>query len=231
MRVHRTIVLSMLIGALLIAGCGSSNSSSSTTQSSSGSSGSNSSNTTSSSSSSSSGSQGQLGFEGIPIQNGAAVAPASTTQTGTVNGIQCGSKEELAYHIHAHLAVFDNGQARSVPGGIGIPGSQVVQTTEGPVASGGQCIYWLHTHAPDGVIHIESPTQRIYSLGDFFDEWHQPLSATQVGDVMGKVSAIVNGKPWTKSIRAIPLNPHQVIQLNVGSPVPFETVNWSGTGL
>ena len=218
----------MLIGALLLAGCGSSNSSSSTTQSSSAS---GSSNTTSSSSSGSSNTQAQLGFEGIPIQTGAAVAPASTTQTGTVNGIQCGSKEQLAYHIHAHLTVFDNGQARSIPGGIGIPGSQVVQTTEGPVASGGQCIYWLHTHAPDGVIHVESPTQRIYTLGDFFDEWHQPLSADQVGDVKGKVSAVVNGKPWTKSIRAIPLDPHQVIQLNVGSPVPFETVNWSGTGL
>jgi hypothetical protein len=228
MRVHRTVVLSMLIGALLLAGCGSSNSSSSTTQSSSAS---GSSNTTSSSSSGSSNTQAQLGFEGIPIQTGAAVAPASTTQTGTVNGIQCGSKEQLAYHIHAHLTVFDNGQARSIPGGIGIPGSQVVQTTEGPVASGGQCIYWLHTHAPDGVIHVESPTQRIYTLGDFFDEWHQPLSANQVGDVKGKVSAVVDGKPWTKSIRAIPLDPHQVIQLNVGSPVPFETVNWSGTGL
>lgn len=228
MRVHRTIVLPMLIGALLLAGCGSSNSSSSTTQSSSASS---SSNTTSSSSSGSSNTQAQLGFEGIPIQSGAAVAPASTTQTGTVNGIQCGSKEQLAYHIHAHLAVFDNGQARSIPGGIGIPGSQVVQTTQGPVASGGQCIYWLHTHAPDGVIHVESPTQRIYTLGDFFDEWHQPLSANQVGDVKGKVGAIVDGKPWTKSIRAIPLDPHQMIQLNVGSPVPFETVNWSGTGL
>ena len=228
MRVHRIVVLAMLIGALLLAGCGSSNSSSSTTQSSSAS---GSSNTTSSSSSGSSNTQAQLGFEGIPIQTGAAVAPASTTQTGTVNGIQCGSKEQLAYHIHAHLTVFDNGQARSIPGGIGIPGSQVVQTTEGPVASGGQCIYWLHTHAPDGVIHVESPTQRIYTLGDFFDEWHQPLSANQVGDVKGKVSAIVDGKPWTKSIRAIPLDPHQVIQLNVGSPVPFETVNWSGTGL
>lgn len=231
MRVHRTIVLPMLIGALLLAGCGSSNSSSSTTESSSASGSSSSSNTTSSSSSGSSNTQAQLGFEGIPIQTGAAVAPASTTQTGTVNGIQCGSKEQLAYHIHAHLAVFDNGQARSIPGGIGIPGSQVVQTTQGPVASGGQCIYWLHTHAPDGVIHVESPTQRIYSLGDFFDEWHQPLSANQVGDVKGKVGAIVDGKPWTKSIRAIPLDPHQVIQLNVGSPVPFETVNWSGTGL
>jgi hypothetical protein len=225
MRVHRTVALLLLIGALLVAGCGSSNSSSSTTQSSSGS------GTSGSSTTSSSGSQAQLGFEGIPIQTGAAVAPASTTQTGTVNGIQCGAKEELAYHIHAHLTVFDNGQARSLPGGIGIPGSQVVQTTEGPVASGGQCIYWLHTHAPDGVIHIESPTQRIYSLGDFFDEWHQPLSANQVGDVKGKVSAIVDGKPWTKDVRAIPLDPHAVIQLNVGSPVPFETVNWSGTGL
>jgi uncharacterized protein YceK len=228
MRVHRTIVLPMLIAALLLAGCGSSNSSTSTTQSSSAS---GSSTTTSSSSSGSSNTQAQLGFEGIPIQSGAAVAPASTTQTGTVNGIQCGSKEQLAYHIHAHLTVFDNGQARSIPGGIGIPGSQVEQSSAGPVAVGGQCIYWLHTHAPDGVIHIESPTKRVYSLGDFFDEWHQPLTANQVGDVKGKVSAIVNGKPWTKSIRAIPLDSHQVIQLNVGSPVPFGTVNWSGTGL
>src|SRR5947209_1694495 len=125
MRVHRTMALLLLIGALLVTACGSSSSSSSTTQSS------GSSTTTSSSSNSSSTGQGQLGFEGIPIQTGAAVAPASTTQTGTVNGIQCGSKEQLAYHIHAHLTVFDNGQARSIPGGIGIPGSQVVQTTEG----------------------------------------------------------------------------------------------------
>jgi len=64
-----------------------------------------------------------------------------------------------------------------------------------------------------------------------FDEWHQPLSANQVGDVKGKVSAIVNGKLWTKDPREIPLNAHNVIQLNVGSPVPFATVNWGGTGL
>ena len=208
MRVHRTMALALLLGALLVAGCGSSNSSSSTTQSSSGAGSSSSSTTSSSSTSGSSNAQAQLGFEGIPLQTGADIAPASTTQTGTVNGIQCGSKEQLAYHIHAHLTVFDNGQARALPGGIGIPGSQTEQTTEGPVAAGGQCIYWLHTHTSDGVIHIESPTQRIYTLGDFFDEWHQPLSATQVGQVKGKVNALVNGKPWTKSLRAIPLDPH-----------------------
>src|SRR5881227_2714022 len=179
MRVHRTIALPVLLGALLLAGCGSS-SSSSTTASSSASGSSNTSSTSTSASSTPSTSQGQLGFEGIPIQTGADVAPANTTQTGTVNGITCGSKEELAYHIHAHLMVFDNGSSRALPGGIGIPGSQVATTSAGPVAEGGQCIYWLHTHAPDGIVHVESPTARLYTLGQFFDEWHQPLGPSQV---------------------------------------------------
>jgi hypothetical protein len=149
-----------------------------------------------------------------------------------VNGIQCGSKEQLAYHIHSHLAVFDKGNPRALPGGIGIPGSQVVNTSEGPVAAGGQCIYWLHTHAPDGVIHVESPTERIYTLGDFFDEWHQPLSSIQVAGARGPVTALVNGKRWTRPVRAIPLDPHAVIQLAVGKPVPaFQPLSWAATQL
>jgi hypothetical protein len=168
----------------------------------------------------------------VPIETGAEIGSAATTQTGTVHGITCGSTEQLAYHVHAHLLVFVNGKPRALPGGIGIPGSQVEGTAQGPVAAGGQCIYWLHTHAPDGVIHIESPTQRIYTLGEFFDEWHQPLSATQVADAHGHVTALVNGKPWLKSVRAIPLDPHAVIQLAVGTPVPaFVPVSWSGTSL
>jgi hypothetical protein len=173
-----------------------------------------------------------MGFEGVPIQQGQEIAPASTTQTGTVDGIKCGSSEQLAYHIHAHLSVFANGQPRPVPGGIGIPGSQVENTAQGPVAAGGQCIYWLHTHAPDGVIHVESPTKRIYTLGDLFDIWHQPLSSNVVGTAHGPVVATVDGKAWTKSPRAIPLDPHDVIQLSVGQPVaPFQSVDWSQTQL
>jgi hypothetical protein len=168
----------------------------------------------------------------VPIEQGADLAPASTTQTGTVDGIECGPTEQLAYHIHSHLQVYVNGKPRALPGGIGIPGSLVQQSSEGPVAAGGSCIYWLHTHAPDGVIHIESPTHRIYTLGNFFDEWHQPLTATTVAGEKGKVTAIVNGHPWRKSVRDIPLNPHTVIQLNVGGPaVPFQTVSWSQTQL
>jgi hypothetical protein len=149
-----------------------------------------------------------------------------------VDGIQCAPVEQLAYHIHAHLAVFKNGVLYALPGGIGIPGSQMVNTPQGPGAAGGQCYYWLHTHTNDGVIHIESPTKRIYSLGQFFDEWHQPLTADQVASVRGKITAVVNGNPWKSSVRAIPLLPHEDIQLNIGQPTPpTVNVNWASTGL
>jgi hypothetical protein len=175
---------------------------------------------------------GELSYEGIPLEEGPQIAAASTTQTGKVDGVSCAPVEQLAYHIHAHLSVFSNGVLYSLPGGIGIPGSSMAQTNQGPVAAGGQCYYWLHTHTSDGVIHIESPTKRIYTLGDFFDEWHQPLTPDQVGNLHGKITAFLNHKPWRASPRAIPLLPHAVIQLDIGQPIPgLVSVNWSGTGL
>jgi hypothetical protein len=168
----------------------------------------------------------------VPLEQGADVGLASSTQTGTVHGISCGPAEQLAYHIHAHLAVFVGGAPRAVPAGIGIPGSTAVQTTEGPIAAGGRCIYWLHTHAPDGVIHVESPSERLYTLGEFFDEWHQPLSSSAVADARGKVTAFVDGKAWTKDPRTIRLTPHAEIQLDVGSPtVRFAPISWAQTQL
>ncbi len=173
-----------------------------------------------------------MGFESVPLEKGPPLGCASTTGSTPVDGIQCAPIEQLAYHIHAHLAVFKDGVLYSLPGGVGIPGSQMVNSQEGPVAAGGQCYYWLHTHTNDGVIHIESPTKRIYSLGQFFDEWHQPLSASQVGVVHGKITAFVNGNLWKSSVRAIPLLPHEDIQFNIGDPAPpIVKVDWARTGL
>jgi len=225
----RRLSICLALAAALMAGCGSSSSSSSSSGTAASSTPATTSQGTTSTGASST---STLGFEGMPLETGAAIAPASTTQTGTVDGITCGPIEQLAYHIHAHLAVFANGAPRSVPTGIGIPGSVPQQTQYGPVAAGGQCIYWLHTHTSDGVIHIESPTARIYSLGEFFDIWHQPLSSTKAGTLSGKVSAFVNGKPWTKDPRSIPLLPHAAIQLDVGSAdPPPQPVSWAGTQL
>jgi hypothetical protein len=226
-----------LVCALGLAACGGSSSSGSSSRASTGTSSAASSATssasgTSAATSTSSSSQPAIGFEGVPLQTGPAVAPASTTGTGKVDGITCGPSEQLVYHIHAHLAVFKNGQAYTLPAGVGIPGSRAVETNQGPIASGGSCIYWLHTHTTDGVIHIESPSKKIYTLGNFFDEWRQPLSTKQVGALSGPVTAIVNGKAWTKDPRMIPLLPHADIQLQIGEPAPpVVKIDWSQTQL
>jgi hypothetical protein len=220
MRRHLAQAALGVVAAVALGACGSSSSSSSAAA-----------NTTSTGTTTTSGTT--MGFEGIPLEQGAEIGPASsTTQGGTVARIQCGATEQLVYHIHAHLAVYDNGQPRSLPPGIGIPGAILQQSQFGPVVGQGKCFYWLHTHTADGVIHIESPTQRIYTLGNFFDEWRQPLSATQVGTLKGKVTAFVDGKPWTKSLRDIPLKPREVIQLDVGTATPpFQPVSFSSTQL
>ena len=176
---------------------------------------------------------GTMGPEGITVEQGPGLAPASTTSTSRqVDGIQCAPIEQLAYHIHAHLQVYYNGAPRQLPGAIGMLGPVAQQSKYGPFYGATQCYYWLHTHTADGIIHIESPTATIYSLGDFFDEWGQPLSTNTVATAKGSVTAFVDGKPWTKSPRDIPLKPHAVIQLDVGKPVvPFHNVSFAGTGL
>jgi hypothetical protein len=238
MRPRTLITLAATVCALLlaVAGCGSSSSNLSSssgatsTASSAGTATSSAATTTATASSTTSGPQ--IGFEAVPLEQGPDLASASTTQPTAVDGIQCKPSEQLAYHIHAHLAVFDNGRLYALPGGIGIPGSQDEQSQYGPVAVGGQCYFWLHTHTADGVIHIESPLRSIFTLGDFFDVWRQPLTADRIASLHGTVSAFVNGKPWHKSVRAIPLLPHADIQLQIGEPIPpIVTVNWKKTGL
>jgi hypothetical protein len=60
------------------------------------------------------------------------------------------------FHIHTHLDIFINGNHYTVPSQIGIKPDD-------------RCLYWLHTHDDNGVIHIEAPEKRDFTLGKFFD--------------------------------------------------------------
>ena len=226
MRPPGSAALALAVAAVALAGCGSSHSTAtgSTTTAHHG---------TPGSAGPTQAGAGKLGPERVPIELGPSLAPASTTSTTKqVDGIQCAPIEQLNYHIHAHLQVYYNGQPRQLPGAIGILGPAAQQSSYGPFYMATNCYYWLHTHTADGIIHIESPTATIYTLGDFFDEWGQPLSSNAVGTARGPVTAFFNGQRWTKSPRAIPLRSHAVIQLDVGRPVvAFHSVSFAGTGL
>ena len=171
---------------------------------------------------------GATGPESVPLPTAAPLAGTAASTTGqTIDGVSCQTDEQTIFHIHAHLTIFVNGQPRQIPAGIGIPAAQATSTPDGEFVSTGSCFYWLHTHAADGIIHIESPVQRTYTLGEFFDEWGQPLSANQVGPASGHLTVIYNGQVYQGDPRVVPLTAHAQIQLEVGSPlVAPETITF-----
>ena len=138
-----------------------------------------------------------------------------------VNSISCDALESTIVHIHVHLAIFIGGDEQEIPFGIGIGQPwEVADNGDGPFVLDGGCFYWLHTHTNDGVIHIESPVRRQFTLGDFFAIWQVPLSPDQVGPGRGQVITYVNGKRDSTNPTDIPLLPHEQIQLDVGGDVP-----------
>ena len=73
-----------------------------------------------------------------------------------VDGIPCEAMEAQGFHIHAHLELWKGGRPVPIPAGVGIVGG---------------CFYWLHTHTPDGILHVEAPADRQFTLSQFFAVW------------------------------------------------------------
>jgi hypothetical protein len=177
--------------------------------------------------------------EGVPLQNVPDLASPDTTVHGqTVDGfITCRKTMDqgVSYHIHTHVAIFVNGVQKRIPAGVGIVAPRdTVQIGDGifvDVDPAG-CLYWLHVHANDGIIHVEAPHRQAFTLGQFFDVWGQPLSANQVGPAQGPVVIFVNGQRLGGNPRDVPLLDHEDVQLDVGTPVvPFKPLKFTVTGL
>jgi hypothetical protein len=106
---------------------------------------------------------GKLGPELTPIPNAPLLAePASAaTPTKSIDGIKCEGMERMVFHIHAHLVVVVNGKYRVIPYGVGIgPPLRGENTKAGAFVTQGSCFSWIHTHAADGIFHLEGPAER-----------------------------------------------------------------------
>lgn len=103
-------------------------------------------------------------------------------------GLPALSAEGEVVHIHQHLDVRVNGRAVMVPAGLGLGvGSDHKVNFVAPV----------HTHDVDGIVHVESPVQRDFTLGDVFDIWGLRFSASCLGGYCSRgdarVRVFVNG--------------------------------------
>lgn len=168
--------------------------------------------------------------DNLPIPEGEPLGPPGFVRPGgIVNGITCREGEKFIFHVHAHLAIFVDGKPRQVPAGIGVapPLKFEPRPNNQSYVTNGACFGWLHTHTPDGGIHIEAPRQHAFVLGDLFDVWGQPLGRDRLGTNRGKVTAFYGGRPFLGDPRSIPLGWHSEIQLSIGDVVPSpRPVTW-----
>jgi hypothetical protein len=147
---------------------------------------------------------------------------------GPVDGVYCSANEQLSYHIHAHLSIYINGTAVPLVANTGI--APIGVTSNANVT----CYYWLHTHDTTGVIHIESPTTRLYTLTQFFDIWDKFSSTaspfpTQLSSSTGW-TIYVNGKQVNTDFSHLLLHAHDIVTIAYNSPgiKPDTTYAWQG---
>ncbi|MHB8333878.1 MAG: hypothetical protein ACYDEH_03100 [Acidimicrobiales bacterium] len=177
------------------------------------------------------------GPEGVPVLSVPVLAPAGAANGSPVDGITCRTigQETVHYHVHVLVSIYVDGQRERLPAGIGVT-APAVTTGSGPTTFVDvglhDCLYWLHTHANDGIMHVEAPAKGHFTLGQFFDVWGQPLSSYRVGPAVGHVVVFENGQRYSTAPRAVPLLAGGVIQIDVGSPlVAYKPESFHVTGL
>jgi hypothetical protein len=124
--------------------------------------------------------------------------------------------EGTVIHIHQHLDIYVDGHPVTVPAGVGID----------PAAGYAP----LHTHDPSGIIHVESPTVRTYTLGELFAVWGVRFTPNCLGGSCAgggrRMRVYVNGRPYQGDPTGLVLAPHQELVVAFGtaaqlpSPVP-----------
>lgn len=154
-----------------------------------------------------------------------SLTPTPVAATGS---IPCDQLEHTQVHHHAALQILDAGQPVAIPTGVGRTGA---------------CYYWLHMHTGEpGIVHIEAPDDRTFTLVDFFQVWSmwsgekQLLDSTHVSTITlapgQKLAVFVDRgsgpKAYTGDPAGIALEEHEVITLEITPPAvdPPPAFSW-----
>ena len=143
----------------------------------------------------------------------------SHTGTAVVDGVGCAKNED--YHIHALVSIYQDGKRLGLPDSVG---------------RGSGCSYEMHTHDITGIMHIETDVPKVFTLGQFFALWGQPLTTAAVAGLPGKPAYYVIDKEqvvrFTGDPATIALNAHREIVIVTGTPpTQVPRYDWGATGL
>jgi len=134
-------------------------------------------------------------------------APVDVSDRAQEAGLTLGAMG-TAEHYHVHVDVLVDGQPVAVPANIGVDPSSGAMTG-------------LHTHTPDGVVHIEaSATGQTFTVGQLFTQWDVKLTDGQLGSLRtdgdNELAVYVDGDRTTGDIATTPLADRQQITVVYG---------------
>lgn len=92
--------------------------------------------------------------------------------------LTCTTDMATRFHIHPVLKITVKGQNQEIPANIGIKPN---------------CMNSIHTHDNSGVLHVEAPEKKDFTLSDFFAVWGKDMRS--FGENM---KMTVNGKENTE---------------------------------
>ncbi|MBI5797441.1 hypothetical protein HZA98_00875 [Candidatus Woesearchaeota archaeon] len=108
--------------------------------------------------------------------------PNTSCATAAAKDISVGGDQNVIYHIHPTLKIKINNAEVVIPNRVGFDGAIMRP---------------LHTHDSSGIIHVESPCARDFTLGDFFDVWGKQFNSTCIlescADATHSFNMYVNG--------------------------------------
>jgi hypothetical protein len=150
---------------------------------------------------------GQPTAENDTVSNDFTHVPSGNQLAGNLQkaGLEALSAEGTVMHIHQHLDIIVNGTPVTVPAEVGI---------------GSSFISPIHTHDTSGILHVESPVKKDFTLGQFFTEWNISFDDNHIGkygsDDTHKLIIAVNGSPIV-NVQNYVLKPHDEIEVWYGN--------------
>ena len=168
-----------------------------------------------------------MAYVGLTRLNGSLSTPNVQSLPG---GIPCDQLEHSQVHYHAALQIINQGNSVPIPTGVG-------RTLA--------CYYWLHMHTGEpGIIHVEAPADRTFTLGDFFAVWSAWAGTKELLDATHVSSFTLTGDqklmvyvdpgdgagpaPFSGDPQSIELKNREVITLEITPPglTPPPAYSW-----
>jgi len=150
--------------------------------------------------------------DGHPI--GSNRWPSPQTDGTPIGRFNCVINPPQPLAFYAHLSILVNNEPQKIPKYLG---ASPQPTTH--------CFYAIHTHDSSGKIHVTPAAPGIFTLGELFEIWGQPLTNSNVAGVTGlPVEIYVTDNGTTTKVEdadwsSIELRDHREITIELGTPL------------